>query len=88
MAKLEEQYAVEAEKRLCFDDQQVGLNNIQTEFEYCSATLPNRDLHDSKAFDKNNIFLPYLGLFRGFDWPMWQDSWPLIGSFGLLSRNI
>ena len=30
-------------------------------------------------------FLPYPGWFRGFYWPIGQDSWPLIGSFGLRS---
>lgn len=55
IAKLEEQYAIEAEQRLCFDDEQAHLNNIKaSELEYRRVTLPDRDLHDSKAFDRNN----------------------------------
>ena len=53
--KLEEQYAIKAEQRLCFDDEQVHLNNIKvSELEDLRRTLPDRDLHDSKAFDRNN----------------------------------
>ena len=56
IAKLEEQYAIEAEQNLCFDEQ-ADLNNVKaSEFEYRRATLPNRDLHDSKAFDQNNNY--------------------------------
>ena len=57
IAKLEEEYATEAEQKLCFDEQ-ADLNNISkaSEFEYRRATLLNRDLHDSKAFDQNNNY--------------------------------
>ena len=56
IAKLEEQYAIEAEQRLCFDDEQADLNSIKAfELEYRRATLPDKNLHDSKAFDRNNI---------------------------------
>jgi hypothetical protein len=44
IAKLEEQCTIEAEQKLCLDEQ-ADLNNIKaSEFEYRHATLPNRDL--------------------------------------------
>lgn len=58
IAKLEEKYAIEAEQRLCFDNEWANLNDVKApEFEYRSALLPNKDLHDSKAFVQNNKHL-------------------------------